>query len=446
MRDVNDDMDNLFRRAADNYPLNTNSSDWNKLQSAMQASANPEGQKRDKKKYRRFLWLLLLLPLAFMINRYAFHKPENGTAKLDQSLPEQKVVSPEKISDGTSNKEIDSEPASTKTENQAKNHLPTKTSQIKISDALVNQVNKKTNRNQNSFKQNITYNKEVITEDIAEKMQRDFAQRDQKVNIEDENKNPETKEDKETDENNIKESIKVEPNDENKLVTTGDTQTGKDIAKAQKNDVTKPHTQIALKKSRPPSFYVGIVAGPDLSTVKLEKIIKTGFTLGVIAGYRFNKNLSIESGLLFDKKYYYSEGKYFNTKNLNVPYWLKIDDVDGYCNMTELPLNVKYDFKSTKKINWFVVTGISSYFMKKESYSYRYWTYGQQKEDNLTRKDASQIWASVMNLGAGLSRNLGKTGVLRIEPYVKIPFKGVGIGNLPITSSGVYLSFTKNLF
>jgi len=84
--------------------------------------------------------------------------------------------------------------------------------------------------------------------------------------------------------------------------------------------------------------------------------------------------------------------------------------------------------------------------MSKENYDYRYSIYGQQKDSNLLVNDNSKIWASVMNVGVGYSHNIGRTGTLRIEPYIKIPFKGIGTGSLPIISSGIYFGFTKNLF
>jgi hypothetical protein len=35
MQYVNDDMDELFKRAAENYPLDTNSANWNKVLAAL---------------------------------------------------------------------------------------------------------------------------------------------------------------------------------------------------------------------------------------------------------------------------------------------------------------------------------------------------------------------------------------------------------------------------
>ena len=70
MQHVKDDMDDVFRKAAENYPLDTKSADWSKVLAALQgevpAAIIPE-KKTDKK--GRLLWLLLLLPSGLICNR-----------------------------------------------------------------------------------------------------------------------------------------------------------------------------------------------------------------------------------------------------------------------------------------------------------------------------------------------------------------------------------------
>ena len=61
---MSDDMDELFRKAADDYPLRVNTPDWNKIQEAL--DGNVTIKPTAKKKYSRFTWLLLLLPLGFL--------------------------------------------------------------------------------------------------------------------------------------------------------------------------------------------------------------------------------------------------------------------------------------------------------------------------------------------------------------------------------------------
>ncbi|MGZ8544894.1 MAG: hypothetical protein ACXWV0_06335 [Flavisolibacter sp.] len=63
-------MDDLLRRAAEHYPLDTSGADWNKVLNALQedeikpVAVVPE----QKPSRRRFLWLLLLLPLGLVCN------------------------------------------------------------------------------------------------------------------------------------------------------------------------------------------------------------------------------------------------------------------------------------------------------------------------------------------------------------------------------------------
>jgi hypothetical protein len=72
MQYLNDDnMDELFRRAADNYPLNTDSGNWDKVNAAMQtenADSNVDKNSAKKNSYRKYFWLLLLLPMAWICN------------------------------------------------------------------------------------------------------------------------------------------------------------------------------------------------------------------------------------------------------------------------------------------------------------------------------------------------------------------------------------------
>ena len=68
----------------------------------------------------------------------------------------------------------------------------------------------------------------------------------------------------------------------------------------------------------------------DLSSVKFQSVKQAGFSLGFLAGYRLSKKFSIETGLLWDKKYYYSVGEYFDTekRHINLLHY-KISECSG---------------------------------------------------------------------------------------------------------------------
>jgi hypothetical protein len=447
MRDINDDMDDLFRRAADNYPLNTNSSDWNKVKSALESPVVEDA--REKKRRLGFLWLLLLLPAAFFLYKYGFQNPNtgNGNAKPVIASSTQNNLPAEKAKSQEANNRNVSPPSSI---NKTSLSHVIKVDRNRNTEEVSDESNNKSDRKKkHSLNQDIPVSK---TLNIANNPKNDLAGTETKNSISEETNKITATREKENPDKSVEKTKDVVVNTNDGITNS----TGKVVEKGeskiipaetlQNNSIAKIPKQAASGKNKSHAFYIGVIAGPDFSTVKLDKINKTGITVGVIAGYRLNKKLSIESGLLFDKKYYYSEGKYFNSKHLYLPSYTTLDNVDGDCHMIELPLNVKIDFASNKKANWFALAGVSSYFMKKENYTYRYEEGGWPKEKSVSLKDASQIWASVMNLSLGYSHNIGKTGNLRIEPYIKMPIRNIGIGSLPITSAGIYFGFTKNLF
>ncbi len=114
--------------------------------------------------------------------------------------------------------------------------------------------------------------------------------------------------------------------------------------------------------------------------------------------------------------------------------------------MLELPMNLKYNFKTSSKHSWFVVSGLSSYFIKAEDYDYTYEGNGQLTYWHMNYKNSSSSLATVINANIGYERKAGKTGTLRIEPYLKLPVKGYGWGRMPIMSTGLNVGYTKKIF
>ncbi|RFM32241.1 hypothetical protein DXN04_26055 [Chitinophaga silvisoli] len=220
---------------------------------------------------------------------------------------------------------------------------------------------------------------------------------------------------------------------------------------ATPKELPLPKTEEPLVKKQSPAkvqkgLYFGIIASPDISTVKMQRVNKVGYGAGIILGYRISRSFAVETGLLYDHKNYYSEGSSFSTKKIPYVQNWKILDVDGYCNMYEIPVNVRYFIKNGKNTSWYANAGLSSYLMKKEDYAYNYMTMsGELKNSSWAYKNATKNWFSIIHVGVGLEHNLGAIGKLRVEPYLKIPAKGLGIGDLPITSMGINIGITKSI-
>lgn len=210
---------------------------------------------------------------------------------------------------------------------------------------------------------------------------------------------------------------------------------------------TKKKKEAKAQTQQQQGFYAGLSGSFDMSTVKLQRIEKTGYGLQVLAGYRFSTHLSAETGVGWSSKNYYSTGKYFDKKKANIPDAVEIYFSNGNCKMLEIPVSLKYDFAIHKKSSLFATAGLSSYFMKKENYFY----HGNYRSNNMswvydtTRyyKNSGNNLLSVIDLSIGYQLQINKHSTLRIEPYLKLPLHGIGIANMPITSTGISVGFTR---
>jgi hypothetical protein len=191
-------------------------------------------------------------------------------------------------------------------------------------------------------------------------------------------------------------------------------------------------------------FYAGIISGVDLSSIHFRSV-KAGASKGFVIGYAFNKKWSIESGLLWDTKRVYDNGSYFNPPGYTPTNGIKIIAVNGKSRLYELPVNMKYTIISGKH-NLFVTTGLSSYFMRSENYDYEYTQNNQPGGHNyLSYTNKTKDWFSVANFSVGYTHKLGNMGSMRIEPYLKLPIRNLGIGNMPIMSTGLNVGFIKKI-
>ncbi len=195
-------------------------------------------------------------------------------------------------------------------------------------------------------------------------------------------------------------------------------------------------------------FYGAFVVAPDVSFIHFQKASSAGIGGGILLGYHFNKRLSLETGVLFDKKNYYTKGKFFDGKN--VPFIINNPDitlnkVSGDCNMFEIPVNLKYTFIAKNKNSLYGIAGISSYLMGHEFYNFDYNWWGSEYTRGYPYNNKPQNWFSIVNLSVGYERKLNLKTSLRVEPYIKVPVSGVGTGNLAITSTGLYIGLTRRI-
>ncbi len=470
MLHVDDDInDELMRKAAEDYPLNTDGADWNAVLNKMSPGIFEKEQPVERKRRRYLLLLFLLLPLFFVIaERMKTHRKDAAAATLAKNDPHGnsatvniKVASintaPSYVNKPQGNVQSvnvtqhDDQLNAASATRQNKNYSGIASAKQRIAVLNGNATKdakgkSKSRRISSAAKSIMTINAPAADTDdaVAEntKVKQIIHSKEKKAV---QTAAPDTEIAETTIDNKIPVKINTPKQADNGSIKNKIAETTADQLTA-KTDTTakKPATQ--KNKSHEKRFYVGIVGAPDISTVRLQAVKKVGVSYGAVAGYKLPKRFSIESGFIYEKKYYDTKGEYFSRKNLKLPPGLKISYASGYCYMWELPLNLNYSFGKKANSSWFATTGVSSYFMKRESYNYDlvYNTYQYARSYDYTTKSNTVI--AVINFGVGYTHRIGKIGDLRIQPYVKLPVSKIGTGLLPIQSTGIYFGITKNIF
>ena len=441
---VNDDMDELFRQAAENYPLKTDNPNWEKVRKKLHEG--PDQPEDPRSRDYRWLLLLLLLPLGWL--GYKYFPANNGVPdkKIAQEKNSTLKTGIQKTNTGTdnSNPAASIQKALTPYQSIPANVPVAKNNYSKDVSVNKNSISTGLNKENNATEEKTntatpaTQDRVIGDQNVTREQQETVPKKDIEDRSTTEEKLMNTAVQPKATESNI-------PGKATTSIPVPDAKTTADVAAPTDKNVVKTSPKASAKKGH--FLYIGVMGGFDVSTVKLQSVKGTGSNIGLLLGYQLNKKFGFETGIMLDKKYYYSDGKYFNTAKINLPNYAQINDVTGNCSMFEVPLNLRYNFSSrSQKANFFAIAGLSSYFMKHENYDYTLVTTGQPYPYYKSYSSSSAAWLSVVNISAGYSHSIGKIATFRVEPYVKIPLTGVGIGSMPITSLGINVGITKKLF
>ena len=190
-------------------------------------------------------------------------------------------------------------------------------------------------------------------------------------------------------------------------------------------------------------FGIRLVLSPDMNSIENLGKMALGGSVGLLVEYKISKKLVIQSGMVYSSKSYVgSFDDYHNWTDWKNYHPSKPTEVDGGCKVFDVPINLRLNLFQKPKQTWFISSGISSYWMMNESYTYNY-AWSSPKTSDWS--DNSKYYFSVLNFSVGLERQISKRFSFQVEPYLKTPLKNVGRGGVNLYSSGLLFS-TKYSF
>lgn len=204
------------------------------------------------------------------------------------------------------------------------------------------------------------------------------------------------------------------------------------------------------KSNRKSNFFFSVSGGPDVSFTGKDKMGQMKLVGGAGIGYTFKERFTLRTGVYSGRKIYTASPDEYHGSQAFYAYYPNLQKVEADCKVTEWPILLSYNIGASKnkRSNWFVSAGISSLFMKRETYDY-YYKYnpsGPTLNKSYTFWNENKHFFSLMTLSAGYQHKLTRSISLTAEPYFKLPLKGVGAGKVKLNSAGVSFTLSVNPF
>jgi Outer membrane protein beta-barrel domain len=188
------------------------------------------------------------------------------------------------------------------------------------------------------------------------------------------------------------------------------------------------------------NLQIGFILAPDFTSVNSLAGNRPGSTVGLTLDYQFSPHWYIGSGLLLDRKNYAARAQDYHAPTdfyQNNVFARHLDYVKGTFEMLEIPLNLRYDFSVSGSTLFFASAGVSSYLMTTENSGMYGDPWGQQAYQPWAVPGQHNILFAAANLSLGVETGLSNSLSLLIAPYMKIPTRGMGYGQVQMSSVGI---------
>jgi hypothetical protein len=182
-------------------------------------------------------------------------------------------------------------------------------------------------------------------------------------------------------------------------------------------------------------FNISFQVAPDLSAIQLDHFGKAGNMIGLGAEYFVLPKVSLSSGVFYSYKPYSGDSGYHLNYGKTPAY------IIGVCDILDIPLNLRFYALEGKVQRFFISAGVSTYLMLKEKYELEYYNQntGEPYFREIKVQGANQHYFGIVNISVGYERKLGRQLGIQVEPYFKVPFSGVGEGDVSLKSTGIFV-------
>jgi hypothetical protein len=215
-----------------------------------------------------------------------------------------------------------------------------------------------------------------------------------------------------------------------------------------KTDLVATKVEEKAEKDRPlekvlSRWSVAMVLAPDYSSTEMGNFTSPGKSYGLLIGFNVTKRFSISSGLFRSSKLYTGYGNDYQPPE---GYWQRKtngvvpDEINGACEVWEIPLMFQYSVVQREKSRLYGSLGMTSYLITHEKYEYCFNNPNPGAASSWSTNKSTTYPFNVGYMAIGYEHKLTTHLSLGLEPFMKIPFRGMGWSHVNIYSTGAYVT------
>lgn len=193
-------------------------------------------------------------------------------------------------------------------------------------------------------------------------------------------------------------------------------------------------------------FSIGLVLGPDMSTAgDFSNFYNPGSKIGFTLNYNFNKDWGVSIGAIRSKVNYKAGSGEYDAPSA---YWyngIEADQTKAQCVLIDIPINLSYRFLQRDDSRLYTGVGLSTYIMLNEDYRFSYKNEQPGFPQRWNEQTGTTHFMSNANISLGYEYDISNAVSLRAEPFLRMPIREVGWGNVDLYSVGTLFSMNYNL-
>lgn len=219
-------------------------------------------------------------------------------------------------------------------------------------------------------------------------------------------------------------------------------------------DTSQPDNRpvIPVIKARERGLSIQFLVSPDLTTIGLKNLDRPGTNAGMLVQYRLSDRWSVQTGVMRSVKLYKADIEAYEWPSY-YKWAVMPEGVSGRCNMLDIPVNIRYDFrlrpypnKPGTKNRLFVSSGVTSYVMLRETYNYQYANPSDYRIKHWRWEGQTGTYKiSNLNLSLGYESQFTRRLSWQAEPFIKMSLKPVGYFKARLLSTGAFFSLRYRL-